>query len=188
MKTPFLSSSSSASLRSSGYGGRGANRSALAASRLNRSSSSSPARHSFSDGRLSKKAKGYRQNTRRAARSSPNAILDGRGANLDGRGANRLAASDLVSLVLERSLVFGCGSVNNVNTSQPESPFPACVAAQRLIKQTVAATGLRCRDDCFFNAVHRMNEVNFTRREIVEEVSPRLTIHPSIERTVSSHE
>jgi hypothetical protein len=66
--------------------------------------------------------------------------------------------------------------------------FVPCVKPHALIKQIAAATGLQCRDDCFFNAVHRMNKVNFTRREIPEEVSPRLTIHPSIERTLSSHE
>jgi hypothetical protein len=100
--------------------------------------------------------------------------------------------SDLVNLVLERSLVFGCGCVNNscaaVDNFQPAPTFPACAPVRPLIKRIVAATGLQCRDDCFFNAVYRMNKVNFTRREILEEVSPRLTIHPSIERTVSSHE
>ena len=107
------------------------------------------------------------------------------------RPANRpqFAASDLVSLVLERSMVFGCGSVNrNVNISQPVLTFPACAPVRPLLKRIVAATGLQCRDDCFFNAVYRMNKVYFTRREILEEVSPRSTIHPSIERTVSSHE
>jgi hypothetical protein len=104
---------------------------------------------------------------------------------------HELAASDLVSQVLERSQVFGCEavkSVNNVNISQPVSTFPACAPVRTLLKRIVAATGLQCRDDRFFNAVHRMNKVNFTRREIVEEVSPCLTIHPSIERTASNHE
>jgi hypothetical protein len=100
--------------------------------------------------------------------------------------------ADLVTQVLERSLVFGCGTVNNsvgsVNNSRPVSTIPACTPVPPLIKRIVAATGLQCRDDRFFNAVYRMNKVNFTRREIVEEVSPCLTIHPSIERTVSSHE
>jgi hypothetical protein len=94
-------------------------------------------------------------------------------------------ASDLVALVFERSVVFGCGTLKN---SRPVSTFPACAPVRPLLKQFAAATGLQCRDDCFFNAVYRMNKVNFTRREILEEVSPRLTIHPSIERTVSSHE
>ena len=74
----------------------------------------------------------------------------------------------------------------SVNNSQPTFTFPACTAVRRLFK--VAATGLQCRDKYFFSAVYRMKIVNFTRREILEEVSPRLTIHPSIERTVSSHE
>jgi hypothetical protein len=100
--------------------------------------------------------------------------------------------ADLVTQVFERSMVFGCGDVNNgvvsVNNFHHASTIPACAPVRPLLKQIVAATGLQCRDDRFFNAVYRMNKVNFTRREIVEEVSPCLTIHPSIERTVSNHE
>lgn len=116
------------------------------------------------------------------------------GANPPSAARNRQSsAPDLVNQVLERSRVFGCGSVNKsvntrVNNSRPALTFPACSPVRPLLKQIVAATGLQCRDDCFFNAVYRMNKVNFTRREILEEVSPRLTIHPSIERIVSSHE
>jgi hypothetical protein len=69
-----------------------------------------------------------------------------------------------------------------------EKYFVPCVEPQPLLKQIEAGTGVQRRDDCFFNAVQRMNKVNFTRREILEEVSPRVTIHPSIERTISSHE
>jgi hypothetical protein len=81
------------------------------------------------------------------------------------------AASDLVNHVLERSQVFGCGIVNksvnrNVNILQAVLTFPACSPRRPLLKQFEAATGLQCREECFSSAVHRMNILNFTRREI----------------------
>jgi hypothetical protein len=94
-------------------------------------------------------------------------------------GYSQSAVSDLVSLVLERAQILGCC---NSNVSQIASKFPACAPVRPLLKRIAAGTGPQCRDDCFFNAVHRMNKVNFTRREILEEVSPGITIHPSIER------
>jgi hypothetical protein len=68
--------------------------------------------------------------------------------------------------------------------------FAACFPSYRLLKQSSAASGFKRPAKCFldFDAVKRMKIVNFTRREILEEVSPRKLIHPSIERTVSSHE
>ena len=66
--------------------------------------------------------------------------------------------------------------------------FASCVPHRRLLKQLSAASGFIGAEKFFFVAVNRMNKVNFTRREILEEVSPRKLIHPSIERTVSSHE
>jgi hypothetical protein len=89
-------------------------------------------------------------------------------------GNRQFSASDLVNLVLERSEVFGCGnvnSVNNVDNYQPVSTFPACAPVRALLKINVAATGLQCRDERFSSAVHRMNKLNFTSREILEEVS-----------------
>jgi hypothetical protein len=122
-------------------------------------------------------------------------------------------APDLVSQVLERSLVLGCWDSNassvsrflprrraaragkrfSVSTTSESvkkhrrSDFVPCVEPSALLKEFEAATGLQCRDDCYFNAVHRM-KMNLPAGKSLRKVSPRLTIHPSIERTVSSHE
>lgn len=115
-------------------------------------------------------------------------------------------APDLVSQVLERSLVLGCWdsnastvsrflprrravrsgkrfSVSTANQSVKKhrrSDFVPCVEPSALLKEFEAATGLQCRDDCDFKAVHRMNN-EFTRREIFEESFAALN-NPSLNR------
>jgi hypothetical protein len=66
--------------------------------------------------------------------------------------------------------------------------FASCVARGRLLKQWQAGRAVKSPGSCVFKAVKSINKMNFTRREILEEVSPRKPIHPSIERIVSSHE
>jgi len=66
--------------------------------------------------------------------------------------------------------------------------FASCAPRHRLLKQWQADRAVKSPDSCVFKTVKRFNKMNFTRREILEEVSPRKPIHPSIERTVSSHE
>lgn len=120
-------------------------------------------------------------------------------------------ALDLVSQVLERALVLGWASLVFSKSASTLAPrrvgvkparcaevstakkrrairFVPCVEPQPLLKQIQAVTGFEYSDDCFVSAAHRMNNLNFGRREILEEISPRSTIHPSTERTVSSHE
>jgi hypothetical protein len=64
--------------------------------------------------------------------------------------------------------------------------FVSCAAGGLLLKQCVADRALISFDSSVFNAVKSINKLNFTRREILEEVSPRKPIHPSIERIVKS--
>jgi hypothetical protein len=66
--------------------------------------------------------------------------------------------------------------------------FVSCVPRRRLLKQWVASRAAKSPDSSVFNTVKKIKILNFTRREILEEVSPRKPIHPSIERTASSHE
>jgi len=66
--------------------------------------------------------------------------------------------------------------------------FVSCAPRGRLLKQWQADRAVKSPASCVFKTVKRINKMNFTRREILEEVSPRNSIHPSIERTVSSHE
>lgn len=125
--------------------------------------------------------------------------------------AQPTVALDLVNQVLERALVLGWASLVFSKSASTLAPrrggarparcadvstakkhrairFVPCVEPRPLLKQFQAATGFEYRDDCFVSAAHRMNNLNFGRREILEEISPRSTIHPSTERTVSSHE
>jgi hypothetical protein len=66
--------------------------------------------------------------------------------------------------------------------------FASCAARDLLLKQCVVDRAQKSSDSCVFKTVKIIDKMNFTRREILEEVSPRKPIHPSIERTVSSHE
>jgi hypothetical protein len=66
--------------------------------------------------------------------------------------------------------------------------FVSCAASGLLLKQWLADRVLLVSDSSVFKLVKRINNLSFIRREILEEVSPRKLIHPSIERTVSSHE
>jgi hypothetical protein len=65
--------------------------------------------------------------------------------------------------------------------------FVSCVPRHPLLKRCLASRAAKSLASCVFNTVKK-NRMNFTRREILEEVSPRKLIHPSIERTASSHE
>jgi hypothetical protein len=66
--------------------------------------------------------------------------------------------------------------------------FASCAARPRVLKQWQANRVLISPASCVFKIVSIIDKMNFTRREILEEISPRQPIHPSIERTVSSHE
>lgn len=61
--------------------------------------------------------------------------------------------------------------------------FVSCTSRAGLLKECVAGRGARRPGGYFFQYEKRMIETNFTRREILEEVSSRKPIHPSIERT-----
>jgi hypothetical protein len=66
--------------------------------------------------------------------------------------------------------------------------FAPCVISLPLLNQWEASRGVISPASYVFKTVQRFNEMNFTRREILEEISPRQPIHTSIERTVSRHE
>lgn len=66
--------------------------------------------------------------------------------------------------------------------------FDSCTARRRLLKQWQADRAAKSPASCVFKTVKRIDKMNFIRREILEEISQRNPIHPSIERTASSHE
>jgi hypothetical protein len=67
--------------------------------------------------------------------------------------------------------------------------FVACAPRRAVLKHCLTVRAIKRPEFSIFLAVKRIcNVVDFTRREILEEISLRDAIHPSIERTVLRHE
>jgi len=66
--------------------------------------------------------------------------------------------------------------------------FVPCAPRRQMIKRGMACRAIKKPAD-IFRFAERMNSIlNFTRREILEEISLWKPIHPSIERIASTHE